>query len=200
MKTPRFSLTHGQVLYALCRGLPPAAETIDRIRYLRRLGVPFTPAELGRGRGNRLRYSFEQLIELGVALFALGRGLAPRTAAEFLIGQRAELRKLYRKAFQDQPEAALEQPWVKSRGRIVPLLAEEVFLRLHDRYAEPQGTLDILQQAEVRELGDLVLLAERYPGEEARRLLPLTRLALELVAWAAEAPEKKPGPSRSGGA
>ena len=37
------------------------------------------------------------------------------------------------------------------------------------------------------------MVTEKYPGEEARTLLPLTRLVLELVAWAREAPEIKPG-------
>jgi hypothetical protein len=37
-------------------------------------------------------------------------------------------------------------------------------------------------------------MTERYPGETARMLLPLTRLVFELVAWALEAPETKPGP------
>ena len=35
---------------------------------------------------------------------------------------------------------------------------------------------------------------ERYPGSDFKTLLPLTRLVIELVAWAREAPEIKPGP------
>jgi hypothetical protein len=36
-------------------------------------------------------------------------------------------------------------------------------------------------------------VTKKYPGGEVRTLLPLTRLVLELVAWAREAPEIKPG-------
>ena len=62
---PEMSLSHGQVLWALARGRQPEATMVDEVRYLRQLGVPFRPAELGRGRGNRLRYRYEHLIEFG---------------------------------------------------------------------------------------------------------------------------------------
>jgi len=90
------SLTHGQVAWALARGEPPATLLIDQLRYLRQLGVPFSKSELGSGRGNRIRYGFNHLIELGVALFGLQRGLAPREVAGILVDHRAELRRCYR--------------------------------------------------------------------------------------------------------
>jgi hypothetical protein len=40
---------------------------------------------------------------------------------------------------------------------------------------------------------ELETITETYPGGEVRTLLPLTRLIVELVAWAREAPEIKPG-------
>jgi hypothetical protein len=83
---------------------------------------------------------------------------------------------------------------VKSRGHIVPVLGDEIFLRLHDRYSNAPGRVDVLEQHEIKSLSEFSLLKETYPGEEARTLLPLTRLVLELVAWAQEAPEIKPGP------
>ena len=51
---PRLALTHGQVAWALCAGQPPDQVTIDRLRYLRQLHVPFGADEVGVGRGNRL--------------------------------------------------------------------------------------------------------------------------------------------------
>jgi len=191
---PDLSLSHGQVLWALARGRHPEPTMADQVRYLRQLGVPFRPAELGRGRGNRLRYRYAHLIELGVALFALRRGLKPREIATLLVGKRKRLREIYRKAWCDQPEAAVASEWAKSRGRIVPVLANELFLRLHDRYSAAPGTIELLGQDQIRDLSQLVALVEIYPGEEARTLLPLTRLALELVAWAQEAPELRTGP------
>jgi hypothetical protein len=37
-------------------------------------------------------------------------------------------------------------------------------------------------------------VTERYPGSDFKTVLPLTRLVIELVVWAREAPEIKPGP------
>jgi hypothetical protein len=191
---PLLNLSHGQVLWALSRGASSDPRLVDQVRYLRLLGVPFRKAELGRGRGNRLLHRYEHLIELGVAIWALERGMRPQEVAKFLVNHRKFLRQLYVKAFLDQPEQAIEADWVKSRGRIVPLLGGEIFLRIHDRYSAAPGKIEMLRQDEIRSLSDLFMLAEKYPGEKTRMLLPLTRLALELVAWAREAPETKPGP------
>jgi len=133
------SLTHGQVAWALARGQQPTAVLIDQLRYLRQLGVPFSKHELGGGRGNRIRFGFDQLIELGVALFGLQRGMAPREVAGILIEHRSELRRCYRDILAAQPEAAFEADWVKSRGAQVPIM-NEILLRLHDRYSERPGS------------------------------------------------------------
>lgn len=188
------SLTHGQVLWALSRGRPPERPLVDQVRYLRLLGIPFGKGELGSGRGNRVRYRYAQLIELGVGVWALQRGMKPREVAKLLVERRKFWRALYRKALADQPEKAIEADWVKSRGRIVPALAQEIFLRLHDRSSETPGKIDMLGQQEIQSLSEFFVFGERYPGESTRTLLPLTRLVLELVAWAREAPEIKPGP------
>ena len=131
------SLTHGQVAWALARGQQPTPLLIDQLRYLRQLGVPFSKHELGGGRGNRIRYGFDHLIELGVALFGLQRGMAPREVAGILVEYRAELRRCYRDILTTLPTAAFEAEWVKSRGAVVPIM-EETLLRLHDRYSEPR--------------------------------------------------------------
>jgi hypothetical protein len=95
------SLTHGQVAWVLARGQQPRALLLDQLRYLRQLGVPFSKEELGGGRGNRIRYGFDHLIELGVALFGLQRGMAPREVAEILVEHRVELRRCYRDTVAD---------------------------------------------------------------------------------------------------
>src|SRR5262249_58857365 len=123
------SLTDGQVAWALARGERAAALLIDQLRY-RGTRVPFSKSELGGGRGHRIRYRFDHLIELGVALFGLQRGLAPREVAGILVEHRAELRRCYRDIVAALPAAAYEAEWVKSRGAVVPLI-NETFLRLH---------------------------------------------------------------------
>ena len=57
---PRLNLTHGQVAWAICAGQPPDKVTVDRLRYLRQLNIPFSEDEVGVGRGNRL--SFGELL------------------------------------------------------------------------------------------------------------------------------------------
>jgi hypothetical protein len=194
VSVPKLILSHGQVVYALSRGSAPDPVMIDQIRYLRQLGVPFGKYELGVGRGNRVRYRYEHLIELGVALWALERGMKPKEVVKFLVEQRRYLRQLYVRAFTVMPETTLQRSWVKSRGRIKPIMEDEIFLRFHDRYSEAPGKIEMLGLDEIKDLKELFVTAEKYPGEEARTLLPLTRLAFELVAWAFEAPEVKPGP------
>jgi hypothetical protein len=189
-RIPKLQLSHGQAAWTLSRGRPADQEMLDRVRYLRQLGVPFDEAEAGRGRGHRVYYGFEELMEMGVALFAMRRGIPAKETAVMLTAHRSKLRHLYRKALRDQPHKAIEAPWVKSRGALAEPIAEEIFLRLHDGYSAKPGTIDVLAAEDIFYFGP----AERYPGEATRTLLPLTRLVLELVAWALDAPETRPGP------
>jgi hypothetical protein len=194
MEVPKLSLSHGQALWAVSHGSPASQPVIDQVRRLRQLGIPFGTDDLGIGRGSRAKYRFDHLIELGLALFGLRRGLKPTEVAAILIKNRSHLRRLFRQILQEQTEEALGAEWVKSRGRIIPLLADEVFVRLHDRYSEQPGKLEVLGPGETNNPSVLFGLAEHYPGDRARTLVPLTRLVLELIAWAKEAPETRPGP------
>jgi hypothetical protein len=191
---PRLHLTHGQVAWAICDGQPPDQKTFDQLRYLRQLGVPFTETELGVGRGNRLTYHYDQLIECGVEIWAMRRGVRPRQAAEFLAGERARLRKLYRKALHDQRDGAMQQPWIKSRGRIKPTLDKDYAIPLFKGSQDGPARFDLMTMDEVMtfnaSLGDIV--ARR--GHDVQPLVPLGRLVLQLVTWALEAPELRTGP------
>jgi hypothetical protein len=191
---PKLDLSHGQVAWALSLGKPPEQKLLDQMRYLRQLGIPFTRSELGMGRGNRVRYDFDHLTEVGVGVAALRRGMTPKEIAGLLVKNRKELRAIYREAYLSQPNGALEADWIKSRGKVVPLLEKERFLRLHDRYSDSPGKIERIRQEEVSDPLQLFSMVERYPGEKLRTLFPLTRLTLELVAWALEAPETRTGP------
>jgi hypothetical protein len=187
------SLTHGRVAWALARGQRPSDQLIDQLRYLRQLEVPFSKAELGAGSGNRIRYGFDQLIELGVAVFGLERGMRPREIARILVDHRAEFRRLYRDTVAALPEDAFTAEWVKSRGAMVPLI-EETFLRLHDRYSDRPGSFELVPGDSFDAFRQFAAVTEKYPGSDFKTVLPLTRLVIELVVWAREAPEIKPGP------
>ena len=185
------SLTHGQVVLSLARGQPPNRQLLDQLRYLRQRGVPFCKQELGGGTGNRVHYGFDHLIELGVAVFGLQRGMTPREVAAILVPHRAEFRRLYRDVLATLPENAFEADWVKSPGT-VPIM-NEIVLRLNDRYSERPGSFELVGGDSFAAFTQLATLTERYPGGELRTLLPLRRMVIELVAWAREAPEIKPG-------
>src|SRR5258708_28059169 len=113
---PVFQLTQGQVAWTLSLGQAPSKQTVDQLRYLRHLGVPFPKVSLGEGRGHHVRYGYDQLIECGVALYAIRRGMVPREVASYLTSARRKFRRYYREAFLEQPDAALTAPWVKTRG------------------------------------------------------------------------------------
>lgn len=191
---PRFQLTHGQVAWSICHGLPPDRRTLDALRYLRQLGVPFTEEERGVGRGNRLVYQYDHLIECSVAIYAFRRGMKPTPIAEYLTSERAMLRKLYRATFQNSPEGAINEPWVKSRGKIrVTQGGEPNFLRLHPRFADNSGKIEIMGLEDaITYQASLMDLIERYP-DAVYPLVPLDRVVLETVAWALVAPVTPPG-------
>ena len=118
--------------------------------------------------------------------------MRPREVARILVDHRAELRRCYRDILAGLSPAAFEAEWVKTRGAVVPIM-DEICLRLHDRYSERSGSFELVPGDALALLTQLATITERYPGGEIRTLLPLTRLVIELVAWAREAPEIKPG-------
>jgi hypothetical protein len=194
---PRLTLTHGQAIWTLCLGIFPVAPqrqlVLDQVRYLRQLGIPFDERTRGQGRGHRMRYHFEELAELGVALYALRRGVRPKDIRACLVTERTRLRALYHQAMEEQPAQALEACWVKSRGTSIPLLGNERFLRVHNRYSDTPGTFDVIGPEQAQAFGDLFGMRELFADGTTQVLVPLTRLVLELVAWAREAPDTKPG-------
>ena len=190
-------LTFGQVARAVCAGLTPDQITLDRLRHLRQLGVPFSRKEQGSGSGNRQSYGFDHLVECAIGIYAIRQRFKPTDVAEIQVKERTALRKLAREEFMALPDSALLAPWVKSRGRDKPpQLEPEQFLRLHDKVLDDPGTYDVVTIEELLSnsmfsFGDLV---ERFPNGETVPLIPLKRVMLPALAWALEAPMTKPGP------
>ena len=75
---------------------------------------------------------------------------------------------------------------------VVPFINQR-FVRLHDRFSERLGSFELVPGDSFDAFRQFATVTERYPGGDLRTLLPITRLVLELVAWAHEAPEVKPG-------
>jgi hypothetical protein len=195
---PDFQLTHGQAMWALAYGQEPPRLMLDRVRYLRSLGIPFAPEEQVVGRGNRLRYDYMHLVETGFGLLGLSYGFRPRDIAAVLVDNRDGMRQAYAAAYLEQPLGALTADWVKSRGRIRPIIADEMFIRLHDRHGDAHGSFEVIGMDEAKSADELFEPVERFPGELARRVIPATRYILQWVVWALEAPVTPPGRKKGG--
>ncbi len=94
------ALTHGQVLFVLARGREVSQELRETVKYLRRLGVPFSKKELGVGKGVSVKYRFDHLIELSIAMILRARGMELRDIALALKHLRSKLSPLYLQAHQ----------------------------------------------------------------------------------------------------
>lgn len=157
------------------------------------MSIPHDEDKVGAGRGNRLLYRYEDIVELGVALYALHRGMKPSDIAIAIKQDRETYRKVFRDALEQLLEAELNADWVKSRGRIIPVYVNEMYLRLHARYSETPGRYEIVAPDKAKSIEEMFGLREVHGDDEGIFLVPLTRLAIEYLAWAREAPEIKPG-------
>ena len=191
---PELELTHGQLLWSIRYGHEPMQAVKDQIRYLRALGIPAAAKEQARGPGSRIRYDFFDLVEIGYAVTALDLHFRPQDIAAVLADKRNEMRGLYSTLWLEIPEAALTAGWVKSQGREVPLVADEAYLRVHDRRSEQWGQIDFVGPNEASETLPFFEPVERLAGSRPLRLIPMKRLMIQWVVWAQEAPATKPGP------
>jgi hypothetical protein len=190
---PDFQLSYGQMAWAVCYGMSPDQRTRDQLRYLRALSIPETAIDRTPGSGNQLHYGFVDLVEVGLALTALGMGMRPADIAAVVVGQRADLRPIYTQSWLELPEAALAADWVKSRGKVGVLLQDEILIRVHDRHGAKAGTFDLMSSEDASEALPMFAPVERVVGQSPRRLLPLKRLMIQWVVWALEAPVIRPG-------
>jgi hypothetical protein len=87
----------------------------------------------------------------------------------------------------------LQADWVKSRGKLISVLEHEHFLRLHNRYSDTPGHYEIVVPNTATTLDDVFGLRERFADGATVVEIPLTRLVLELVYWAQQAPVIRPG-------
>jgi hypothetical protein len=189
-KIPKLSLSLGQMAWVIHRGQTPPKHLLDKLRNLRLVGVPFREGEKGEGSGNRLSFDFYDLVETAVSVWAMDHGMRPKDIAGYLSLERATLRKLYRDTYLKLPEAALTAEWIRTRGRQIAVRANEVYLRIHDRYSEEPGRIEQVGWDDPNVFRSVSPsdMVERYPDGSRRYLVPLERLIIELAAWAREVP------------
>jgi hypothetical protein len=191
---PELSLTQGQVLWALGHGREPDRQLKDQVRYLRLLGIPGAVSENAAGPGKRIRYDFYDLVELGLGVTALRHRFKPGDISAVLHDDRTGMRMAFEHAWRELPEEALSADWVKSRGKMRPLMGDELYLRLHERRSEQWGKLDLVGPDQVREGLEIFAPIEMFEDGEIRVLMPLKALILPWVAWALDASPIRTGP------
>jgi hypothetical protein len=97
------SLSHGQAMFVV-DGMhiaewleAPALNSI--LKKFRRNFVPFSEEELDKPQWEEVRYAFEHLVEICVALKMTADGIAFRHVVSLLTHDRRKLRSIYRRAF-----------------------------------------------------------------------------------------------------
>lgn len=195
MQIPNLSLSFGQVAWSLSFGEQPKQFLIDKLNYLRQLGIPFPREKRALGSGNRVNYTYYDLVECGVAIYALKNGMKPSDLIKILAGDRTNMHKFYEQALVEQPEGCLTADWVRSKGKIGVMLGNDISLRLHDRYSETPLKVDPigLDDTKNQDISSMLDLMEHF-GSSQERLVPLTKLAIQWIYWAQQAPAIKPGP------
>lgn len=195
MNIPPLTLTLGQVSWALALGQEPQRPMLAKLNYLRKLGIPFELDRQHLGSGNPVSYSYSDMVEMGVGLWALMHGVKPSVISQFLIGERKILRDLYIQALHVLPPAALDAPWVRSHGKSGAVNENDILLRFHDLYDKSLGKFEVVFQKDLQHslFDQLFNTVEVSPMGSPKLLMPLTTMALQWLAWALDAPPIRPG-------
>jgi hypothetical protein len=135
---PRLALTHGQTIWLMTElGLHHGVSTPTfnyYIKSLRKLGIPFEKGK-GQSEGHRhVRYDFEELMELTVALLLRVYGTLPDTVVAGLRNFRDDLRPIYRRAYLDSMKRTHPAARISERGGS-RITVDGLFLDLNIRYS-----------------------------------------------------------------
>jgi hypothetical protein len=193
----QFALSHGQVRWVLgelgLRVGDSEAQFDAWLKYVRRMGVPFYPDELGRGAGVNVTYRFHHVMELAVALALRTQGILPLHLLRLLVEERKALRPLYYEAYRQRDRGLGAKVTVRfDDDDANPSFVGGAFLDLHLDYRHggvlTGGNPQLLSAREA-------VLRFMRPGNlmYPRPPLPLSRIAFDIVRLADGAPELRRG-------
>ena len=98
----QISLSHGQARWVMRHFNMSVSETDasfdSLLKSLRLAGIPFAPAETGRGTGHNVTYRFEHLMELALALAFRTQGILARDLVMLIAQNRDTLRTFFRRS------------------------------------------------------------------------------------------------------
>jgi len=221
------SLTHGQARWAMQNFNMLSGEsesTFDAfIKSLRRDGVPFADDEKGVGAGFNLKYRYENLMELALALTLRTQGIVARDMVKLIATHRSKLRSFFRTAYLDR-----EQKGAEPEGLYVgPVASADNYeKRLSDFISDdsdiqnaplntshfihlsnisgwhldlslvylPGGTLTMFNFDLVNSSKAVSTYIKGHRNLYPRPPIPLTDIAVDVVRLALGAPEIKRGP------
>jgi hypothetical protein len=192
---PAIALSHGQALWAMTNMGFRTGDThtafTNYIMGLRRAGLPFATDELGEGAGHNVTYRYEHMIELAVALALRTQAILPRDIVSLLTRHRDHLWPIYRQAWAER-ESGLGAPETIHPGKQAAFRLSGIYLDLRLMYAET----GFLGYPRPEALGPGEAVVRQFIaniGQHVRGLVPLTELAVEVVKFAADAPEIRRG-------
>jgi len=221
------SLTHGQARWAMQNFNMLSGEsesTFDAfIKSLRRDGVPFADDEKGVGAGFNLKYRFENLMELALALTLRTQGIVARDMVKLIASHRSKLRSFFRTAYLDRdrkgadlgglymgpPASAenyekklseflasdsdIEQSFLNTSNFVHLTNVSGWHLDLSLVYL-PGGTLTMFNFDLVNSSKAVSTYIKGHRNLYPRPPIPLTDIAVDIVRLAQGAPEIKRGP------
>ncbi|WP_158886642.1 hypothetical protein [Rhodanobacter sp. L36] len=189
---PRFALTRGQVAWTVCRGQTPEQSVLDQLRYLKQIGIPFADGAQEKGRGNRVTYSFYDLMDVAVAFEALRRGV-PARLLKHLVERRPIMRKAYRDCFKSIPEAAYEDRQALEARHQTTLYQNDIYISFKGRFSPRPGDTQIVDSNHVSPEVLEHLLDQLIHGPDTTTIA-LMPLMIPIMVYAAKAPYTPTGP------
>jgi hypothetical protein len=194
----QISLSHGQAMWVIeamqIAAWLDAAGLNATLKKFRRHFMPFSKEELEKPRWEEVRYRFEHLMEVVVALKMCGDGIAFRHVVGLLSRDREKLRSIYRRAFLEA-ESGLGAP-LEIRCPDDRRLPNSINISgLYLDFSAMARVNGMLMAMSPRALDPWQALG-RYMGVYQQHMFPLIRisqLATEAARLAENAPEVRRG-------
>ena len=192
----QISLSHGQAIWVIetmqIAGWLDASGLNAVVKKFRRHLVPFSEDELLKPKWEAVRYEFEHLLEIVIALKMTSDGMAFRHIMSLLTNHRKKLRLLYRRAFLEA-ESGLGTPMeIRSAdGRSMKISG--LYLDF-SATARVNGMLATLGPTALSPWEALQRYMGPYMSVHMFPLIRISQLATEAVRLAEAAPEVRRGP------
>ena len=190
---PDVQLTHGKAVWVLAAigfsaGVTPITFN-HYIKSLRVLGVPFDRSEMGTGVGRPVRYSYNHLMELCVALTLRVYGALPDPILLGIIHYRHELYKLYRRAYIEY-DTGLGEPVVVTAKHRASFDMRGVYLDLRIRFGGGRA-IEFGPPKAISPFEALRIYSKLDTPGRAHLPFNLSDLAIAMVEYAEQAPNTR---------